>query len=61
MRKITDKLFIYTPSFETDIGKRFRRIIAAQKASAKARAEQDAKIESERGQKLVPMVRKGAK
>lgn len=34
MLKITDKKFQYTPSFDTDLKAKFRKIIAAQKKAA---------------------------
>jgi hypothetical protein len=44
MLKITDKSFVYTPSYETDLRAKFRRIEKERKAAeaaarAKARAE----------------------
>lgn len=53
MPRITDKSFVYTPSHDTDIGKRFRKIIAEQKRAAK---EREAKPNA-----VVPMLRKGVK
>ena len=46
MIKITDKTFHYTPSYSTDLKKKFRRLQAEQRASeaaarAQARAEAD--------------------
>jgi hypothetical protein len=39
MRRITDKLFIYTPSHETDLKKKFAKIIAEQKKIAALEAK----------------------
>ncbi len=50
--RLTDKEFIYTPSFQTNIALRFERIIAAQKASAKA-AEEQAKQDAEEAARKV--------
>lgn len=49
MPRLTDKSFVYTPSHETDIGKRFRKIIAEQKRLAKERESKP--------QSVVPMKR----
>lgn len=38
MKRITDKSFKYTPSHETDISKRFRKVIAEQKRNAEEAA-----------------------
>lgn len=46
MKKITDADFKYTPSHETDIGKRFRKVRAEQKAKAEKDARNAAEAES---------------
>ena len=35
MKRITDKSFVYTPSYATDISKTFKRITAEQKKAEK--------------------------
>lgn len=49
MPRITDKSFVYTSAVNTDIGKRFRKIIAEQKRAAKERESKP--------QSVVPMKR----
>lgn len=51
--RLTDKNFVYTPSHDTDIGKRFRKIIAEQKRAAKERESKP--------QSVVSMARRIAK
>jgi hypothetical protein len=46
MLKITDKSFRYTPSYETDLRKKFRRIELERKA-AEAAARDKARAEAE--------------
>lgn len=53
MRRITDKLFIYTPSHETDLKKKFAKIIAEQK---KLEALKD---KFKPRNEVVPILRKG--
>ena len=36
MLRITDKRFHYTPSYDTDLNKRFKKIIRDQRAAAEA-------------------------
>jgi len=48
MLKITDKSFRYTPSYETDLRKKFRKIEQERKAAeAAARAQARAEAEAE--------------
>ena len=35
MVRITDKAFVYTPSYDTDLGKKFREIIEQQRKAEK--------------------------
>lgn len=51
MIKITDKSFRYTPSFNTDLRKKFRKMEQERRA-AEARRVSDAPM----GQSVVPMV-----
>jgi len=62
MPRITDKSFVYTPSFDTDLKKKFKMIIDRERkfereraAAEKAAAEQAKADEAERASKLVPM------
>ncbi len=43
MPRITDKEFVYTPSFDTDLAKKFREIIAQQQ---KAQGKRPKMVES---------------
>lgn len=52
MLKITDKSFRYTPSYETDLRKKFRRIEQERKA-AEAAARAQARAEAEEREKHV--------
>jgi hypothetical protein len=47
MLRITDKKFQYTPSFETDLKKKFAKLLREQRAAAK---------EKERPQSVVPIM-----
>lgn len=38
MKRITDRGFVYSPSYDTDISKRFRRMAKDQRAAAKQAA-----------------------
>lgn len=51
----------YTPSGSTDLKAKFRRIIAAYKASAKVAEEQATQDAAEAALKVAPMVRKAVK
>jgi len=53
MKRITDKGFDYTPSHETDIGKRFKRIWSEQRAVARAKAEQERRDQAEAQEKTI--------
>jgi hypothetical protein len=52
MLKITDKSFRYTPSYETDLRKKFRKIEQERKA-AEAAARQKARAQAEELEKSV--------
>ena len=52
MIKITDKSFRYTPSFNTDLGKKFRKL-AQEKRAAAARARDSA---TAMGNSVVPLL-----
>jgi hypothetical protein len=39
MVRITDKEFVYTPSYETDLGKKFRAILEKQRKESQRRAK----------------------
>ena len=52
MIKITDKSFRYTPSFNTDLGKKFRKL--AQESRAAAARGKD--LEAAMGNSVVPML-----
>jgi hypothetical protein len=52
MIKITDKTFHYTPSYSTDLKKKFRRLQAEQRA-AEATARAQARAEAEEREKHV--------
>lgn len=52
MPKITDKSFVYVPSFSTDIGARFKRMRQQQAREAKAEAE---RIAAEKVAKVQPI------
>ena len=52
MIKITDKAFRYTPSFNTDLGKKFRKLEQEKRAAA-ARARE---VEAAMGNSVVPML-----
>ena len=39
MVRITDKSFVYTPSYDTDLGKKFRAIIEQQRKAALERPQ----------------------
>lgn len=54
MKRITDKAFEYTPSFNTDLRKKFRRIQADQRAADKAKAAQEAADAAEAEAKTIP-------
>lgn len=56
MPKITDKSFVYVPSFSTDIGARFKRMRAQQ---ARERKAETARAEAERVAKVQPIKRSG--
>jgi hypothetical protein len=51
MLRITDKGFVYTPSFSTDLKKRFAKLIREQKAAQKARAAQPSVVPMKRAVK----------
>ncbi len=53
MRRITDKLFIYTPSHETDLKKKLAKIIAENKKIAALQEKFKPRNE------VVPILRKG--
>jgi len=54
MLKITDRSFQYTPSFDTDLKKKFRKIVAERRAAeAEARKEAAASVAVH---SVVPMV-----
>ncbi len=55
MLRITDKGFQYTPSFSTDLKKRFRKIIREQRAAAQAVAKSK---QSVLPKSVVPMTRR---
>lgn len=55
MLRITDKGFQYTPSFSTDLKKRFRKIIREQRAAAQAVAKSN---QSVLPKSVVPMTRR---
>lgn len=61
MLKITDKGFKYTPSFNTDLKAKFRKLIREQDAERKAAAERDKANEDEAANKVVPVPRRVAK
>ena len=44
MIKITDKRFRYTPSFNTDLRKKFRKIEQERRAEEQRQAEKDATV-----------------
>ena len=52
MVKITDKAFRYTPSFNTDLGKKFRKL-AQEKRAVAARARD---TEAAMGNSVVPIL-----
>jgi hypothetical protein len=53
MLKITDKSFRYTPSFNTDLRKKFRKLEQERRAAAEAQTrDSDASI----GHSVVPML-----
>jgi hypothetical protein len=39
MFRITDKEFVYTPSYDTDLGKKFRAILEKQRKESQRRAK----------------------
>ena len=56
MLRLTDKRFQYTPSFSTDLKKRFKKMIRAQqRAAAEAAAKAEAASASS---SVVPMARR---
>jgi hypothetical protein len=55
MLRITDKGFVYTPSFSTDLKKRFKKMIADQKRAAVEAATKA----QEHPQSVVPMRKAG--
>lgn len=57
MKRLTDKGFVYRPSFDTDIGARFKKIFAEQRRQQKAEAERAA---AEKDSKVKPIKRSGA-
>jgi len=50
--KITDKAFRYTPSFNTDLGKKFRKLAQEKRAAVARASESDAAL----GNSVVPML-----
>jgi hypothetical protein len=54
MLKITDKSFQYTPSFNTDLKKKFRKL-AAERRAAEAEARKEA-AEAAAAHSVVPML-----
>lgn len=68
MPRITDRSFVYVPSHETDIGKRFKRMADAQRklerdwtAALKEDAERNSTNAQEAGQKVVATIGRKAK
>jgi hypothetical protein len=55
MLRITDKGFQYTPSFNTDLRKRFKKMIREQRAAAEAAAH---KVDEALPNSVVPIVRR---
>ncbi len=57
MPRITDKSFVYTPSFDTDLKKKFRMIIERERRfeRERKRAEKADKTQSAASSTVVPM------
>ncbi len=61
MPRITDKSFVYIPSFDTDLKKKFKAIIARERAFQKAREEAEKEDADRASQSSVVPMRKAAK
>lgn len=55
MKRITDPSFKYTPSFETDLRKRFRKMEQERRAAETRKAEQDALNAAEANTKTITL------
>lgn len=61
MKKITDRDFKYTPSFNTDLRKKFRRMAQEQRAQEAEAAKAKAAADEQAARDVVVTIKRGVK